>query len=366
MAEEKKLTVVLAAGGTGGHIFPAEALANELTSRKHKVVLVTDARREQYTFTKQNNMDVYVVSSASPGGGIKGKIKAVPSILVGILQAVKLLKKIKPDVVVGFGGYPSFPTMIASYWLKIPSVIHEQNSVLGRVNRILSCSAKKIATSFEKVSHIKKCDQKKVVMVGNPVRPNIKAVREVSYPELKDSENLHILVTGGSQGAAIFSEIVPTAIASLPDAIKSRIRIDQQCRPEDIEKVRAIYKKENISADLASFFNDMPSRLAACHLLICRSGASTISEVTVTGRPAIFIPYMYAMDDHQTSNARALADKGAGFIVPQNIARADVIAEHIKNFFSKPDVLIQTALNAFEMGLPDADKRLADLVEGAV
>lgn len=366
MSEKKELTVVLASGGTGGHIFPAEALASELKSREHRVILVTDKRREQYNFTEKNGVDVYVVNSASPGGGVKSKIAAIPAILLGIMQAVKLLKRLNPDVVVGFGGYPSFPTMIAAYWLKIPSVIHEQNSVLGRVNRILAPISKKIATSFDKVSFIKKSDQKKIVFTGNPVRPHVKVVRDVSYPELKDGESMHILVTGGSQGASIFSEVIPQAIASLPDAIKKRIRIDQQCRQEDIENVREIYSKENISADLATFFNDMPSRLACAHLLICRSGASTIAEVTATGRPAIFIPYMHATDDHQTKNATALVDKGAGFIIPQKILRADVVAEYIKDFFAKPDVLIQTALNSFEVGIVDADKRLADVVEGVV
>lgn len=364
MTENRKLTVVLAAGGTGGHIFPAEALSAELKRRGHRPILVTDARREQYDFAAKSKIDIYVVKSASPKSGIISLITALFSIIQGVIQAVQLLKTLKPDAVVGFGGYPSFPTMVAAYWLRIPRVIHEQNSVLGRVNRVLAPISHKIATSFDKISHIKKSDLKKVVLTGNPVRPHIKAVREVSYPELQADEHLHILVTGGSQGAAIFSEVIPAAIISLPDEAKKRIRIDQQCRKEDIDRVRELYENAGINADLAIFFNDMSARIASAHVLICRAGASTIAEITVTGRPAIYIPYMHATDDHQTSNARAVADKGAGVVIPQKILTAEVIAGYITDFIAKPEILVHTALNALEIGIVDADKRLADVVEG--
>lgn len=366
MPEKKKITVVLAAGGTGGHIFPAESLAEELIFRGHKAILITDARREQYTFASKNNIDVHVIYARSPVGGIVGKIKAIASIFVGTAQSFILLRKIKPNVVVGFGGYPSLPTMLAAFILNIRTVIHEQNSVLGRVNRRLAHFADKVATSFDKVSHIAARDIKKIILTGNPVRPHIKAVRGLSYPELKKDEPLHILITGGSQGASIFSEVIPAAIICLPDEIKKRIRIDQQCRSEDIERVRIIYKNANINAELATFFSDIQIRLASAHLVICRSGASTIAEITVAGRPAILVPYLHATDDHQTSNARAIADKGAAFIIPQGLLKPDLIAEYIKDFLQKPDVLIKTAVNAFGLGIIDADKRLADVVERVI
>lgn len=357
----KKITVVLAAGGTGGHIFPAESLAEELTLRGHKAILITDSRQEK--FASKNNIGVHIIYAKSPVGGIAGKIKAIASIFIGTAQSLILLIKIKPNVVVGFGGYPSLPTMLAAFILNIRTVIHEQNSVLGRVNRRLATIANKIATSFEKVSHIANKDMGKIVLTGNPVRPHIKPVRELPYPELKKNDHLHILVTGGSQGASIFSEVIPEAIISLPDAIKKHIRIDQQCRKEDIDRVRKLYEDADINAELGTFFSDMPVRLANAHLVICRAGASTIAEITVAGRAAILVPYLHATDDHQTSNARAIADKGAAFIIPQGILKPDLIVEHIQDFLQNPEVLTKTAVNAFELGIIDADKRLADVVE---
>lgn len=359
MKNDRKLTIVLAAGGTGGHIFPAQALGEELVARGHKAILVTDERREQYKFAEDNNIDVHVVGIKSPA---RGKLKAILSILTSTTQAVKLLKRIKPNVVVGFGGYPSLPTVLAAYLLKIRIVIHEQNSVMGRVNRRLASVADRVATSFEKVSHVEEKDRKKIVLTGNPVRPNIRALRDIPYSALEKDEHLHILVTGGSQGASVFSEVVPAAIVSLPDEIKSRIRIDQQCRKEDIENVRKLYSDAGVNADLATFFNDIPARLASAHLLICRSGASTVAEMTVAGRPAVFVPYIHATDDHQTSNANALVEKNAAFLMSQKIIRADLISEYIKDFLQRPDVLSTIAINAFELGIPDADKRLADVV----
>ncbi len=267
-------------------------------------------------------------------------------------------------MVVGFGGYPSLPTMLAAFILNIRTVIHEQNAVLGRVNRRLATMADKIAISFEKISHIANKDIKKTILTGNPVRNDIKAVRELSYPELSLEEHIQILITGGSQGAAIFSEIIPAAMAMLPDNIKKRIRIDQQCRAEDLEKVSSFYQSTGINADLATFFSDISTRLAGAHLLICRAGASTIAEITTAGRAAILIPYLHATDDHQTCNAKIIADKGAAFFISQEHFRADLIAKYITDFLNKPEVLVKTALNAFELGIPDADKRLADVVEG--
>lgn len=362
MVDQKKITVVLAAGGTGGHIFPAEALAGELTRRGHKAVLLTDERRGQYNSAGHSLGDVHVIHAKNPSGGVFKKTRAIAGVFIGTGQALRHLRKIRPDVVVGFGGYPSIPTMLAAAVLGIKTILHEQNAVLGRVNRIFASEVDKIATSFEHVSGINKKHLKKIVYTGNPVRPDIKAVREISYPALEDGGHLHILVTGGSQGAALFSEVVPVALASLPAELRIRIRIDQQCRGEDIEKVRAIYDAAGINADLATFFHDISARLASAHLLICRAGASTIAEVTVAGRPAIFVPYIHSYDDHQTENARAIADKSAAFVISQDLMKADLVAEYIKDFLKKPEVLAKTAANALAIGIPDADKLLADLV----
>jgi UDP-N-acetylglucosamine--N-acetylmuramyl-(pentapeptide) pyrophosphoryl-undecaprenol N-acetylglucosamine transferase len=364
MASDNKLKIVLASGGTGGHIFPAEALAEELYKRGHKAILITDARREKYSFSNKNKVDVHVIYTKSASGGILKKCKAIIGIFIGTWQSLKLLKKIKPDVVVGFGGYPSLPTMLAAFILNIKTVIHEQNAIAGRVNRHLATFADRVATSFESVGRISQRDVKKIILTGNPVRPYIKAVRELAYPELQNREHLHILVTGGSQGAKIFSEVIPAAIISLPDDVKKRIRIDQQCRAEDIKTVSKIYEEAGINADLATFFTDISTRLANAHLVICRSGASTIAEITVAGRAAILVPYLHATDDHQTANAHAIADKGAAFLVTQGLFRADLVAEYIKDFLKNPETLVNTALNAFELGIIDADKKLADIVEG--
>jgi UDP-N-acetylglucosamine--N-acetylmuramyl-(pentapeptide) pyrophosphoryl-undecaprenol N-acetylglucosamine transferase len=356
-------TIALAAGGTGGHIFPAEALAAELLKQNHRVVLITDKRYVKHHSTPEQ-LEILTINSASTGGGVVGKLKSVIKICLGIAQARKILRKLKPDSVVGFGGYPSFPTMIAANSLRLRTIIHEQNSVLGRVNRLLAPSASVIATSFEEVFGVRTSDSKKIVLTGNPVRHAICSLREFAYPAFEKEEHLHILVTGGSQGATVFSEVVPQAIISLPPEIKNRIRIDQQCRKTDIDNVKAIYEQAGINADLATFFEDMPSRLAAAHLVIARAGASTIAELTIAGKPAILVPYMHAMDDHQTSNALAMEKYHAAILLEQKSITPELIAEHIRRFVEKPDYLKQMAVNSFDLGREGAVEKLAGVVIG--
>lgn len=357
----EKKTIVLAAGGTGGHIFPAESLAAEVLGHGHTAVLVTDVRYKKRADTPEA-MQVKTISAASPGSGVVGKCKALPGIALGFLQARKLLKLLRPSVVVGFGGYPSFPTMLAAKTLGLPMVIHEQNAVLGRVNRVIAPWTQVVATSFHSIAAIREEDRRKIVFTGNPVRQAIRAVSDLPYPVLNTGEHLQILVTGGSQGAAIFSDLVPEAIISLPDELRGRIRIDQQCRAEDIERVRQAYKEAGVNANLATFFEDMPTRLAAAHLVIARAGASTVAELCVAGRPAILIPYMYAMDDHQTANARALAEKGAAFVLHQKEVVADDIARKIKDCLLNADMLEKMAASILSEGVPDATQRLAQAV----
>lgn len=358
----KKLKVILASGGTGGHIFPAESLGIELKKRGHDPVLITDNRYKNYD-TANKGYGVKVIDSASSKGGIRSKIKALFSIIKGFFQAVKIIKEFNPDVAVGFGGYPSFPTMMAAYWCKVPIMLHEQNAVLGRVNRILAPVSVKIAVSFRNTIGVKSQDSDKLVFTGNPVRPSIHAVRQLPYPELSEDYHLHILVTGGSQGAKIFSDVVPEAIVSLPEKLRDRIRIDQQCRAEDLERVRNTYQSAGVNADLASFFNDMPTRIGAAHLIVARSGASTVAEITMAGRPSILVPYMYATDNHQMENARSLADKNAAIVIEQENFTAKIMSSQLKSFLENPDILVQIAINAFAEGVEDAVINLADLVE---
>jgi len=356
---EKKITVVLASGGTGGHIFPAEALAAELISKGNKAILISDVRYKKHSLTP-DEMDVRIVNSSSTGGGLVGKVKAALTITSGIRQAMKELKSINPDVVVGFGGYPSFPTMFAAVLLKIKTVVHEQNCVMGRVNKFLSSRVDKIATSFREVKGIKKKYHDKITLTGNPVRPAIKALREFPYPDLEESDNIQILVIGGSQGASIFSKVVPDAICMLPDEFKKLIRVDQQCRKEDLQNVKDIYKENDINADLATFFEDIPSRIASSNLIIARAGASTVSEITVAGRPSILIPYKHAMDDHQTVNAKALEKRNAAVLISEDDFVPEKLSKVIKSFIDNPENLVIMAKNSHSLGKVDAVEKLTD------
>lgn len=358
----KQLTVILAAGGTGGHVFPAEALMEELVQRGHKPVLITDKRCKQYIGDKYPE-GMYVIRSSTVKGGMVGKLSTGLDIAVGVLQAWKILRKVKPDVVVGFGGYPSFPTMLAALRHRCKTVIHEQNSSLGKVNAYLAPLVKMIAASFADMENIREEDTNKVILTGNPVRSSIRAIREVPYPEMVQGGCLRILIMGGSQGARVFSDIVPQAIALLPASYRERIRIDQQCRAECLDEVKKFYASINVSADLAPFFKDVPARLASAHLVISRAGASTIAEITVAGRPIILVPYPHATGDHQTHNANALENGQGGWVMPQDAFTAEALSARIEAFLGLPSSLVKAAENARKVGHPDAVVRLADCVE---
>jgi UDP-N-acetylglucosamine--N-acetylmuramyl-(pentapeptide) pyrophosphoryl-undecaprenol N-acetylglucosamine transferase len=359
----KELTIVLAAGGTGGHIFPAEALAEELRLHGVRAVLVTDSRASDYKGVL-GTLERHTVRAGTFGRGMARKLMAAGDIALGILQARKMLKRLKPQAVVGFGGYPSFPTVYAASGMGIPVIIHEQNSVLGRANRVLVKRVNHIATTFPDTRFIGDEYAAKAVLTGNPVRASIRALRDVPYPELSADSHIRILVTGGSQGASIFSQIVPAAVAALPGALRSRIRIDQQCREMDLESARAAYAQMNVSADLSTFFADIPARLASAHLVIARAGASTICELTAAGRPSIVVPLPTAMDNHQYYNANALEEAGAGWVMPQDGFTAAALSTRIESFLTLPESLARAAANARKSGKPDAARNLAALVLG--
>jgi len=352
--------IVLAAGGTGGHVFPAEALAEELKAQGHRIVFITDKRGFDYKGIL-GSLERHTIRSGTLGRGFMSKITAATDIFVGTFQARKLLRKLKPAAVVGFGGYPSFPTVYAASALGIPTIIHEQNSVLGRANRLLVKRVGAIATTFPGTRHIADEYASKTVLTGNPVRAAIRALHDIPYPELSHDGHIRILVTGGSQGASIFSQIVPAALAALPGALRSRIRIDQQCREADLEATRAAYAQINMSADLSSFFTDIPARLASTHLVIARAGASTIAELTAAGRPSILVPLPNAMDNHQYYNANALEESGGGWMMPQEGFTAAALSTRIEAFLSLPESLARAAGYARKAGRIHAARELAKL-----
>jgi UDP-N-acetylglucosamine--N-acetylmuramyl-(pentapeptide) pyrophosphoryl-undecaprenol N-acetylglucosamine transferase len=351
--------VVLAAGGTGGHMFPSEALAKALIARGIRVALLTDERGRAFGEALAG-IDVHRIRSSRLPRYALDRVRAVLEMGLGALEARKLLKGLSPSVVVGFGGYPSIPTVFAASLAKIPIVLHEQNALLGRANRRLASRAQAIATSFAKVKYMP--DAAHTVLTGNPVRPGILAVRDIPYAEPTTTGPFQILITGGSQGARIFSEIVPTALALLPPELKARLKIVQQCRPEDIEAVTAEYQTAGIDAELSTFFNDVPARLSACHLAITRSGASTVAELGVAGRPGILVPYPFAMDDHQTTNAEAYAQSGGAWVIGQRILTSKLLAERIAGLAAHPDSLSRAAAAAKQEGRPAAADSFADLV----
>lgn len=352
-------TIVLAAGGTGGHLFPAEALARVLRERGHEVVLMTDQRGQAFG---QGLGDVRVirVAAGSMGRGLAGKARTALTLLRGTAQARAHLKSLRPAAVVGFGGYPSVPAVAAAVLLGLPVVLHEQNAVLGRANRLLARRARLIATSFPQVTRLP--EHVPTVRTGNPVRPAILELADTPYTPPVPGGTLSLLVTGGSQGASVFSTILPAAVARLDEAKRLRLRIVQQARAETLEQARAGYAGLGVDVELAPFFKDMAARLAACHLAICRSGASTVTELAVAGRPSLLVPYPHAMDDHQTANAWALAAAAGAWIMPHDQFTAEALAERLDALLDDAAPLSEMARAARAFAVPDAARRLADAV----
>lgn len=353
--------IALAAGGTGGHVFPARALAEVLIARGFRVALITD--RRGLAFGEELGVDVHRIDAASPGGGPRRALAGLFRLGTGLFQARALLRRLSPGCVAGFGGYPAVPPVWAATRLGLPALIHEQNAVMGRANRLLAPRVRRIALTFPLTSRIRPRDAAKCVLIGNPVRTAIAGIGAAPYPAPAPDGPLNLLVSGGSQGARALSAVVPAAIIALPEALRRRLSVVQQCRREDIDAVRARYAETGVAATLASFFDDMPVRLAAAQLVIARAGASTMAELGAAGRPAILVPYPHAADDHQTANARAAEDAGAGWMMAEPAGfTAEALTAKLRLFLERPALLSEAAGKARAFGKPDAAERLADAV----
>lgn len=353
--------ILLAAGGTGGHLFPAEALAHELKANGYSVHLVTDSRAERFA-GKFPADEVHVVPSATIGS--KNPIHVVRSLWTlwtGMRAARRLIARLRPKAVVGFGGYPTVPPLLAATGMGVPSMIHEQNAVMGRANKALASRVKAIAGGF--LPEGTGAFAAKTVTTGNPVRPAVLEAAKVSYDAASGDVPFHLVVFGGSQGAQYFSKAVPQAICRLDDALRQRLKVTQQARPEDRDGVIATYEKLGVPADVSPFFTDMAGRIASAQLVICRSGASTVSELAVIGRPAILVPYPYALDHDQAANAAAIAAKGGAKVIAQAELTAERLAGILTDAMANPQSLAQMAANARETGKPDAARLLASMVE---
>jgi UDP-N-acetylglucosamine--N-acetylmuramyl-(pentapeptide) pyrophosphoryl-undecaprenol N-acetylglucosamine transferase len=353
--------VLIAAGGTGGHLFPAEALAHALTRRDVPVHLVTDERATRYggAFPAEA---VHVIKAATPtGGNIFARAWAVLTLIAGTTDARALLRRVKPRVVVGFGGYPTVPPLLAATMLGIPSILHEQNAVLGRANRLLASRVQRIATGFPALGRLNPKLKPKCIETGNPVRPAVLDAARLQYPGLAHGR-FCLLVVGGSQGARVMSDIVPPAIEALPADARARLVVVQQARGEDEVRVRETYARLRVEAEIAPFFADLPRRMAEAHLVIARAGASTVSELAVIGRPAILVPYPHALDQDQSANAAHLAVTGAVDVIAQPSFTAEYLTTKLVEALGSPENLTKRATAAKQAGIPDAADRLADLV----
>jgi UDP-N-acetylglucosamine--N-acetylmuramyl-(pentapeptide) pyrophosphoryl-undecaprenol N-acetylglucosamine transferase len=348
--------IVLSAGGTGGHLFPAQALAGELARRGRDIVIMTDARFANYA-THFPGATIATVPS-SPFNAVTAPFK----IAAGIVIAFFKLLKLKPDAVIGFGGYPSVPVMLAATLARLPTAIIEQNAVVGRANRLVMNKVKVVAAAFP-IARFAPTDIAKIVLTGNPLRPEVEALWGAPYKVPEAGGPLRLLVFGGSQGARAMSEIVPAALTRLPHDMKLRLSVVQQCRPEDIEQVREIYKNAEIRADLQSFFSDLPRRMAETHLVIARSGAGTVAELMAIGRPSILVPLPGALDDNQTPNADILARANAGWRFAQSELTPDRLAKVLIAIFNDPIDLARRAAAAHALATPNAAGKLADVVE---
>ena len=353
---------VLAAGGTGGHMVPAHALAEELMRRGHRVALITDERGARIPGLFEG-VQAHTLPAGRLSGGPIGWARAVKNIFTGRAMALRLYETFRPSAVIGFGGYPALPALLAARADKVPTLVHEQNAVLGRVNRLMAGKVDAVATAYDNVQRLPAKAKDKTHLVGNPVRDEVRELRHQSFPEFGEDGIFRLLVTGGSQGASILSSVVPEGLALLPEHFRRRLQVTQQCRAEDIEQVRARYADLAIPADLATYIDDMPERLSWSHLVIARAGASTIAELTVAGRPAILVPLPSATDDHQTFNAREMAKAGGARTIAQSRFTPVELAKQMQKLALDPGALANAASRARRVGRPNAASDLADLVE---
>ena len=352
--------ILLAAGGTGGHLFPAQALADVLIARGATIDLATDIRAAHFKFPARA---VHIVPSATLRGRNPFALARTTALLaLGTAKAWALLGRIRPAVVVGFGGYPTVPPLMAATLRGIPTVLHEQNGVMGRANRLLAGRVTAIATGFPTLAKLAPRLQSKLTFTGNPVRAQVLAVAATPYAAPQPGGQLKLLVFGGSQGARVMAEIAPPAIARLAAELRGRLSIVQQARAEDLDAVRATYARIGVFADCAPFFSDLPARMAASHLVIARSGASTVAELTAIGRPAILVPLPHSLDQDQFINAGVLADAGGAIRIEQRDFTPERLAAEIVSLAADPARLVHMAQAAKTAGTLDAAQRLADVV----
>jgi UDP-N-acetylglucosamine--N-acetylmuramyl-(pentapeptide) pyrophosphoryl-undecaprenol N-acetylglucosamine transferase len=353
---------VLAAGGTGGHLIPAFALGQELLNRGHHVALITDARGAKIPGCPEK-MATHILPAGRITKSPRSWLPGIQAIAEGRKMARRLYASFEPTAVVGFGGYPAFPALLGAFAEKIPTIIHEQNAVLGRVNRFTARQVNAIATAYPDVLRLSPRYTSKVHLVGNPIREEVLALRDEPYPPLLADGIFRVLVTGGSQGATILSDIVPDGLARLPLNLRRRLQVTQQCREEDIETVRQAYAAHDIPAELATYLPDLPERLGWAHMVIARAGASTVSELTCAGRPAILVPLPSATDNHQSYNVKEMVAAGGARAIAQPAFTAVELAKQIQKIALEPGALENAAKAAKSCGRPNAVSDLADLVE---
>ena len=361
MAERTPL-VLLAAGGTGGHLFPAEALADALRRRGIEVDLATDERATRYghDFPARN---IHVIPSATIRGRDPVSLaKTAGTLAVGAMKALLLLRRVHPSAVVGFGGYPTLPPLLAATLKRIPTVIHDANAVMGRANRMLASRVTAIATSFDGVVAHDPALARKATVTGNPVRPMVLAAAAQPQAVPDAGGPFRLLITGGSQGARVMSDVVPRAIERLTPDLRARLAIVQQARGEDEARVTETYARLGVKAEVAPFFGDLPARIAASHLIVSRSGASTVAELAAIGRPSILVPLPHALDQDQLANANVLAKAGGALVLKQDDFTPERLAAEVASLGAEPGKLSAMAAGAKSAGVPDAADRLADLV----
>jgi len=354
--------ILLSAGGTGGHLFPAEALAGALKAVGLRVVLATDKRAAALSGSFPAD-EVIEIPSATPFGRSLPKLALAGWDLGrGVLRAMPAIQRLKPAAVVGFGGYPTVPPVLAAALLRVPTLIHEQNGVMGRANRLLARWASMVATGFPTVKGIPETARGAVVHTGNPIRPAVREAASIVYQPIEYGGAMRILVFGGSQGARVMSDVVPAAIEKLPPDYRARLSITHQAREEDLERVRTQYSRLVDTFDAQPFFKDLPKRMAEAHLVVARSGASTVAELSVIGRPAVLVPLPGALDQDQAANAQVLADAGGAVVIPQGQFTPDRLAAEIKACFDDSERLPRAAAAAKSAGTTDAAERLAQAV----
>lgn len=354
--------ILLCAGGTGGHLFPAEALAVELAARGAAVDLVTDTRAAAYAGAFPARA-VHAVSSATFGSRSPMAIfRTATALGSGLGESLRLIGQVRPAIVVGFGGYPSVPPLAAAQLRGVPTIVHEQNGVMGRANRLLAPRATVIATGFPRLSKVSPKIAAKTVHVGNPVRPAVIEAARIAFDPPQREGRLNVLVFGGSQGARVMAEVVPPAVAKLGESQRARLHIVQQARGEDLARVTDAYQAAGVAADCAPFFNDLPNRMAQAHLVIGRSGASSVAELAIIGRPSILVPLPHSLDQDQLTNANALAEVGGAEVMLQERFTPETLAARLAHLLDAPESLSLQAEAARKIGAPDAAARLAELV----